>query len=168
MQNNSSYNIHSKPTRKVGFVLKSHGFNGHLKLSLDETYTPQDFLLINFNSKFVPYRIENYNANANIVKLTLLDSIDDVQALINADVVDFQSDDDIDSDNQLENYTLIDEGSGLSFNVLGIVELPNNTLIEFRHNHNDHLLPFHEDFIIEINHDSQTIRANFPDGLLDL
>jgi 16S rRNA processing protein RimM len=152
----------------VGFVLKSHGFNGHLKLSLDENYTPQDFLFLNFNSKFVPFRIENFNPNASIVKLSLLDSMDDIQSLINADIVDFQSDVDPEADNGLENYTIIDEVSGRSFNVLGILELPNNTLIEFRHNHNDHLLPFHEDFIIEINHDSQTIRANFPDGLLDL
>jgi 16S rRNA processing protein RimM len=168
MHNNSSYNIHSKPTRKVGFVLKSHGFNGHLKLSLNDDYSPSDFLLINFNSKFVPFRIENFNPNANIVKLSLLDSIDDVQTLVNADIVDFQSDNESNDDDNFENYTLIDTNTGLSFNVLGIVELPNNTLIEFRHNHSDHLLPFHEDFILEIDHDSQTIRANFPDGLLDL
>jgi ribosomal 30S subunit maturation factor RimM len=52
--------------------------------------------------------------------------------------------------------------------VTGISYLPNNTLIEFRSGYKDYMLPFHEDLIIEINNETKTILADFPDGILDL
>ncbi len=160
-------NIHSKPTQKVGFVLKTHGFNGHLKIDLDEDYSPSKFLLLSINDKFVPFEIEHFNENGLIVKLKGFNSSDVVAHLVNLEIVDFTNDS-IEEDLNIVGYDLIDTQSGIAYPITDVVYLPNNILIEFRVKYKDVLLPYHEDIVIEIDDNAKTVKAIFPDGILDL
>jgi 16S rRNA processing protein RimM len=168
MHTKKALNIHDKPTRKVGFVLKPHGFNGNLRIALDdEDFVPRDFLFLEINRKFVPYAIQSFNPDSNIIKLKGFDKIEQVEELLGLPIIEILEESEAE-DTGIVGYTLTDQASGESFEVTGISYLPNNTLLEFRKAYKDMLLPFHEDLIIEINHETRTILANFPDGILDL
>jgi ribosomal 30S subunit maturation factor RimM len=65
-------------------------------------------------------------------------------------------------------YDIKDQSSDRSYPVTNMVYLPNNTLIEFRVDFKDVLLPFHDDIILSIDDDKKLIIAAFPDGILDL
>lgn len=161
-------NIHSKPTRKVGFVLKPHGYSGQLRLNTDEDYVPESYLFVSVNDKFVPYEIESYNADANIIKLKGLNTIEQVTELLGLPLLELLEEQDTPSAPDFTGYTLIDTISGHSYSITGIIEYPGNILLEFRHNYTDCLLPMHPDLITDINHETKTVTAQFPEGLLDL
>lgn len=161
-------NIHAKPTRKVGFLLRTHGYKGHIKISIDDDdFEPTGFLLVNINEKFVPYRIENYNDDAGIIKLTNIDSIEAANKIVGKQVLDFVTENDSIDIDFLE-YTLIDSETKLEYKITDVVEMPNQTLLEFRNGFKDTLLPFHPDLILDINETKKTITAIFPGGILDL
>ena len=160
--------IHSKPTRKVGFVLKPHGYGGQLRISLEDDYLPDDFLFLEINRKFVPFPIESFNEEAGIIKLQGYDSLDQVSELVNLPVLELLGETPESDHPDLNGYTLKDLSSGKEFDVTGIVEYPGNLLIEFRNGYKDALLPLHEDIIREIDHENKIITAEFPEGLLEL
>lgn len=167
MKHLGANNIHSKPTRKVGFVLKPHGFNGHLKIDLSDESDLGEFLFLLLNDKFVPFQIEHFNVNANIVKLKGLDSIESVEGFVGTTIVILEQEPESER-LDLNGYTLIDKVSGEKFEITGIVEMPGNILIEFRNKYKDHLLPFHEDIVESIDHENLIVYAVFPEGILDL
>lgn len=152
----------------MGFVLKPHGFNGKLRIAIeDEDYDPAGFLLISVNDKFVPFAIEEFNEKAALVKLHGIDTLERAEELAGHSILELAADGQ-DEPQGLEGYTITDRNSGQTFDVTGISYLPNNTLIEFRNGYKDSLIPLHEDLIVEIDHENRTILADFPDGILDL
>lgn len=160
-------NIHQKPTRQVGFVLKPHGFGGQLRISLDDDYEPDGFLLLEINQKFVPFKIQSYNPDSGIVKLHGYDSMEKAQKLSNLPILEVLENE-VSNGPDLIGYTLTDTVSGLQFEVSAVLEYPGNLLIEFRHGFKDALLPLHEDIVKHIDHETKQISAEFPEGLLDL
>jgi len=167
---NKALNIHHKPTRKVGFVLKPHGFNGNFRIAIeDENFVPKDFLFLEINQKFVPYAIQSFNSTSNIIKLQGFDKVEQLEQFISLPIVEVMEPGETEEPTEsFVGYTLTDQLSGISYEITGISYLPNNTLIEFRSGYKDILIPFHEDLVIEINHETKTVLANFPDGILDL
>ena len=163
----SNNNIHSRPTHQVGFVLKPHGFNGQLKIQVEDDFEPQDFLLIEIHNKFVPFKIKQYNANAGIISLEDINSIEQAEALCNKKVLDFIGDQPSSSINII-GYTMINHANQERFAITNLLEYPNNVLLECRIGFKDVLIPFHEDFIVNIDHEAKSIEMNFPEGLLDL
>ncbi|MEZ4805663.1 MAG: hypothetical protein R2852_09325 [Bacteroidia bacterium] len=83
-------NIHARPTRQVGFVLKTHGFNGQLKIELEDEYKLSEFILLEINGKFVPFAIQSFNQTSGILKLSDFDSIEDVEDLVSAYSLDLR------------------------------------------------------------------------------
>ncbi len=168
MKHSGAINIHSKPTQKVGFVLKTHGFNGQLKIELDDDFFPEDFLFLSLNDKFVPFAIEHFNKNGAIIKLKGFNSSDSVADLIGLTILDLSDTPESSDEIDFTGYNIQDAVSGSVYPVTGMVYLPNNTLIEFRVDYKDALIPYHEDIILSINDDEKLIIAEFPDGILDL
>jgi 16S rRNA processing protein RimM len=161
-------NIHDKPTRKVGFLLRTHGYKGHIKISLDEDdFEPEGFLLVSINDKFVPFKIDNYNDDAGIIKLKGINTIDEANKIVGKQVLDFVTENDTEADS-FNGYTLVDEVTKKEYPVTATVEMPNQVLLEFRNGYKDTLLPFHPDLIVSVNHETKTITAHFPEGILDL
>lgn len=168
MKHLGATNIHSKPTQKVGFVLKPHGYAGQLKIELEyDDYTPSEFILLSINDKFVPFKIESFNPDANIIKLFGFDSVDSVAHLVSLPIVELVDEAESDSPDII-GYTLIDENSQQQYVITAVLEMPGHNLIEFRVGYKDALLPFHQDIVTRIDHENQTVYAVFPDGILDL
>lgn len=163
-------NIHHKPTRKVGFVLKPHGFNGNLRIAIEVgDYEPDEFLLLEINGKFVPYGVESYNPRSGIIKLQFVDTLERAEELLSLPIIDISDDAYEEEDSfRIVGYDLIDSNTGLHYPITGIEVMPNNLLIEIRHGHKDALIPFHEDIVTAIDHENKTVTAAFPEGILDL
>lgn len=163
-------NIHHKPTRKVGFVLKPHGFSGNLRIAIEaEDYVPGEFLLLEINDRFVPYGIESFNPRSGIIKLQFIDTIEQAEELLSLSILElidkvYEEDDSF----RIVGYDLIDSNTGLHYPITGIEVMPNNLLIEIRYGHKDALIPFHEDIVTAIDHENKTVTATFPEGILDL
>jgi 16S rRNA processing protein RimM len=166
---NKFNNIHSKPTKKVGFVLKPHGYKGYFKIVIeDDDYEPEEFLFLEINQKFVPYKIENYQAQSDLIKLEGFDSDQSVKEILSCALLQILDEDNLIEELNIIGYQLFDVSSNQTFEITGLDLIPNNPLIEFKNGNKDCLIPFHEDIIIEINHDKKVVTANIPDGLLDL
>ena len=163
-------NIHDKPTRKVGFLLRTHGYKGHIKIAIDdefEDFEPTGFLLVNINEKFVPFKIDNYNEDGGIIKLSGINSIEEAGIVVGKQVMEFVPDN-AEPAFTYQDYTLMDEETKIEYRITDMVVMPNQTLLEFRNGYKDTLLPFHPDLILEVNDELKTITAHFPDGILDL
>lgn len=169
MKHLGANNIHAKPTQKVGFVLKPHGFSGLVKIEIEDSdYTPKDFILLLINDKYVPFKIESFNPKANLLKLQGFDSVESLNDLIALPIVVIL-DKSIESDEiNYQDYYLVDQISGNQYPITNIIEMPGHNLIEFRVDFKDALLPFHDDIVVSIDHEIKCIYANFPDGILDL
>ena len=168
-------NIHSEPTQKVGFVVKTQGYKGAIKLNLEteeieSLLSEQEFLLLIKEGKWVPYLIEEFNPNNLVVKLADINSEEDAQKLIGHDVC-------------LHNSILESiENSVFSFNgfvvlnqnkekigiVKDFIEMPGHSLLEVASENKDYLVPFHEDLIIEINEEKEYIILEIAEGLFDI
>ena len=159
-------NIHSKPTQKVGFVVKTHGFKGQLKLELDEDFILEDFLLLAINQKFVPYQIESFNEQACIIKLKDIDNEEMASQLTGLDVLDF-----IDEVFDAVNYNqfeLVNLQDNKSYQITNTIEMPSQILLEIRVDYKDVLIPLHQDLGLKIDEDDKKIYLNFHEGILDL
>ncbi len=166
---NKAINIYSKPTKKVGFVLKTHGYKGYFKLVItDDEYLPSDYLLVGINEKFVPFKIESYNESSDLIKLKEFNNENEIHFLMSCAILDFEEQREDNSLNKIIGYELTDINSKQSFVITNIDWIPNNPLIEIRNGFKDTLIPFHDDIIIEIDEEKQTVVANIPDGLLDI
>lgn len=153
----------------MGFVLKTHGYKGFLKIVIDdEDFEPNDFLLIEINQKFVPFQIESYNPQSDLIKLKGFDSDIAVQDFVSANILKMEEISEELTDFDIIGYDLIDIESQKKYPITDLDLIPNNPLIEIRVDYKDCLLPFHEDIILSINHELKLVTAKIPDGLLDL
>lgn len=163
---NKAINIHSKPTQKVGFVLKPHGYKGHLKIQTDFEIE-DDFLFLEINQKFVPFPIESINSQGNIIKLKDIDSETEASKLSGLSILFFAENVEK-GEFDFEGYELHDLISKNKYVITGVEMIPNNILLEFRDGYKDYLIPFSEGIIVSVDDENQIIKANFPDGILDL
>lgn len=160
-------NIHSKPTRQVGFVLKPHGYSGQLRIETDEDFYPDEFLLIAIHGRFVPFRIESEDTGNGIIKLEGINSKEAASVFTGLPILEL-IEKKVEETPDLIGYTLIDSRTSAQYEITGIVEYPGNILLEFRSKYKDCLLPYHPDLITKIDHRNQTVEAVFPEGLTDV
>src|SRR5690242_17299347 len=110
--NGKALNIHYKPTRKVGFVLKPHGFNGRIRIGFeDDAYEIGDFLLLSINNKFVPFIIEEFNEKGSLVKLQGINTLEQAEELTGLAILDLDEGETQETD-ELLGYTITDKNSG--------------------------------------------------------
>ncbi len=161
-------NIHSKPTKKVGFVVKTHGFNGEIKINYSENpIFEKKYIMVSINNKFVPFKISSQKNNFEILKLETVKNIDEANELIGCELLIFKDTEETD-EISWEDYVLIDSFSQNKYQITKFIENPGNDLLEFRDGYKDYLIPFIQDLISQINHQKKEITMNFPDGILEL
>ena len=65
-------------------------------------------------------------------------------------------------------YQVVDEIAGEIGGVIGYSDMGDYELIEVNFNGKDIMIPIHEDIIISIDEEKNTLYLRIPDGLLDL
>ncbi len=164
-------------TREIGYISKTHGLKGHVILrvldliNIDEEAIKSIFLELNGSQ--VPYFIEDCRPNNTgyILKLETIDTIDTSKKLIGKKVFALEEFilEDEESLNEFVGYAIIDSRLGNIGNISEVDEKTDNVIIKVIHPSGaEIILPFNDDFIIEIDDDHKTIEFNSPEGLIEM
>ena len=163
----------------IGKIRKAHGYKGHAKLSVDDIYekdlSNQNFLFIEIDGYHVPYRIEEYDDQKDIiVKLKRIDSIEVLQkyhlyniALLKDSLQhaaqQIQQEKDLDS---LLGYTIIDKTEGVIGTIIRIDDFPQQKIAIVDYQDQEKLIPLHPSLIIDFDEGDKTIHMDLPIGLI--
>lgn len=167
--------IQESDLTRIGKVVKTHGVNGEVKLSLEGgDANAYEYLICRVDGLFVPFYIEqdgHRSANGNIVKFEGIDSVADAGKLcgayvfIDGDLVNEVEDDDLPYDFFLgfriyEGEKLVGTISAFdcrTANVLAEIRTPDGVTC---------IIPFHPDFVMSVDRDDKRIEMNLPQGLV--
>ncbi len=164
-------------TEEIGYISKTHGLKGHIILRLNELINIDEeaikSIFLDINGSQVPYFIEECRPNNTgyIVKLETIDTVDTSKKLIGKKAFalsDFILEED-ESLKEFIGYAIIDTKLGNIGNIADVDEKTDNAIIKVIHPTGvEIILPFNDDFIIEIDDDLKTIEFNAPEGLIEM
>lgn len=164
-------------TAEIGYISKTHGLKGHVILRLNEFINIDDeaikSIFLDINGSQVPYFIEECRPNNNgyIIKLETIDTVDTSKKLIGKKAFalsDFILEND-ESLNEFIGYAIIDTKLGNIGNIAEVDEKTDNAIVKVIHPSGvEIILPFNDDFIVEIDDDLKTIEFNAPEGLIEM
>lgn len=176
-------NIHTKPTVKVGFVVKTHGYKGQVVCAFYEEFQSvqeelveailhNKFILLEIDGQWVPFEIEHFIAESALLKLKNIDAVEIASLYTGCPihVPDIIVSELFQEQQTLIGYAVFNQQGNLIGNVVDLIEMPGHDLIEVELHQSQQLvlLPFHEELIIELSNENQTITLHITDGLLDL
>ena len=115
-------------------------------------------MFIEFDGLPVPFYFESFTPRGNsraLVRLTGVHNLTDADELAGAAVY---ADDDLyeDEEEDLTGWTVPHE------------DIPGNPCIWVETGHGEVLIPLHEELVLEVDEEKQTLRMEIPEGLLDL
>lgn len=164
-------------TKEIGYISKTHGLKGHIILRLNELINIDEdaikSIFLDINGSQVPYFIEECRPNNTgyIIKLETIDTVDTSKKLIGKKAFAL-SDFVLENDESLKEfigYAIIDTKLGNIGNILEVDEKTDNAIVKVIHPSGvEIILPFNDDFIIEIDDDLKTIEFNAPEGLIEM
>ena len=163
-------------TQEIGYISKTHGLKGHVILRLNELVNIDEnikSIFLELNGSQVPYFIEECRPNnaGYILKLETIDVVETSKKLIGKKAFalsDFILEEE-ESLNEFIGYTIIDSKLGNVGIISDVDEKTDNVIIKVMHpSGKEIILPFNNDFIIEIDDDLKTIEFNAPEGLIEM
>ncbi len=161
---------------KVGFIIKTFGFDGTVKLAIDEPYEDvveqADFLFLSIDGYQIPFRIKSLKDKGDwFCKLKKVDSKEDAQQYVSK-AISIESRHINPSEMQddlrlMEGYIVLDKGEQIGI-LKEVQQYPNQLMGVVMHKDEEILIPLHEDLILSIDHDKREMSFDLPEGLLDL
>ncbi|MCX6351752.1 MAG: ribosome maturation factor RimM [Bacteroidetes bacterium] len=165
----------------IGEIHKPHSYLGSVKVAffmggLVEVLIPDSFLFIEITGKPVPYKIESIQWTADdaaLVKLKGIDSEETASELkgkkltYSANALDDLEEEDDDM-LLVAGFEVIDETLGSLGKIIDVMDTAGQQILVIKNGEKEILVPFHEDFITDINPKKKTMKMNLPDGLTDL
>lgn len=165
---------------KVGFFRKTHGVFGELVLEFEPQFEMSienaDRFFVEIEGLLVPFFVvdEGFRFktdNSAIIALEWVDSEKYAKRLVGSSVYLFKNEivvlPDEFTDSELINYLLIDETLG----DIGIIEqidnYSGNIVITVNYRGKELLVPFNDDFLVNLDKHKKTVTLKFPEGLLD-
>lgn len=163
-------------TQEIGYISKTHGLKGHVILRLNELVNIDEeikSIFLELNGSQVPYFVTECRPNNTgyILKLETIDVVETSKKLIGKKAFalsDFILEED-ESLKEFIGYAIIDSKLGNIGNIADVDEKTDNAIIKVIHPSGvEIILPFNDDFIIEIDDDMKTIEFNAPEGLIEM
>lgn len=162
---------------EIGYISKTHGLKGHVILRLNELVRIDEegikSVFLELNGSQVPYFVEECRPNNTgyILKLETIDVVETSKKLIGKKafaLTDFILEEE-ESLKEFIGYAIIDSKLGNIGNISDVDEKTDNVIIKVIHPTGvEVILPFNDDFIIEIDDDLKTIEFNAPEGLIEM
>ena len=163
---------------EIGYVVKTHGVKGHLKISFNEhakELSPQKALFFLVRGEKVPFfiqAIEYISTNEAIVLLDEIGSKEEAGRFTSKPVwgekelVNEHEEEEAVYD--LTGYMVTDADLGEIGEVKAFYEMSEYDLIEVEHRGKEILIPFHDETVIGIDEEKKVIEMKLPAGILDL
>lgn len=164
-------------TEEIGYISKTHGLKGHVILRLNELVRIDEVAIksvfLEINGSQVPYFIEECRSTNTgyILKLETINFVDTSKKLIGKKaftLTDFILEEE-ESLKEFIGYTIIDSKLGNIGVIADVDEKTDNVIVKVIHPTGaEIILPFNDDFIIEIDDDLKTIEFDAPEGLIEM
>ena len=172
--------INPEDLYKIGEITKSHALKGEVVFQFtDDIFdtTDADYLIVEVDGIFVPFFIEEYRFRSNssaLLKLVDIDSVEQAQQVIGCDVY-FEKAKAADADEEemslhyFVGFEMVDEKGNLIGKVTDIDDNTENWLfVVEKTDGSEALIPAHEEFIADIDHEGRKLTMDLPEGLLEL
>lgn len=171
--------IRADEVYKIGMLTKPHGVRGEIAFSFTDDIFDRvecDYLICKMDGILVPFFLEDYrfkNNSVALVKFEDVDTAEQARRFTNVEVY-FPSHlaQDVPQDELTWNYFVgfeVDEvHEGHLGTVTAVDDSTVNTLFVIDHGGKELLVPAHEEFICQIDHEARHITLQLPHGLLDL
>ena len=165
---------------QIGKISKTHALKGEVVFHITDDIgdrTDSDYVIVEVDGILVPFFIEEYRFRSDstvLMKFDDIDSADQAQRLVGCRVFyekakAVESGEEELSLNYFIGFQMKDEDGVLIGMVQDIDDNTENWLfIVERPDGKEALIPAHEEFITDINHEAKTLTMSLPEGLLDL
>lgn len=163
----------------IGHIDKTHGTNGAVLISISgvDAYELRTIkiVLLEISQGLVPFFFKTMKVanNALIAEFEDYDTPDKAKKLVGLDVY-LPNDkmpeaaDDTFYTHEIKGYQLKDINHGLIGIANNLLDYNSNVLIQVFNGEKEILIPFNDNFVVNINKKRKTIEVNLPDGLIDL
>lgn len=160
---------------KIGKVLKTHGFKGHLKIFIDEFYMNdfEDMAAIFING--LPYFIQSKDINTDSQAIILLEEIDSKEKAHKLQGKEIYAKEDDLSEildgteyDALVGFEINDTNYGNIGKIEQIIEMPFQFLAQIKKEKKEILIPLNDDFILKIDEKKKEVKMQLPDGILEI
>ncbi len=162
---------------RIGKTVKTHGINGEVLIKFEAGKTPaneSEPVFLDFEGIQVPFFIDSLRSPIDTEWFVIFEEVNDktkAEKLLGRAVYVHQdnlalNEDELSLDS-LIGFDVIDKKQG-RVGVLSLIQKGAQDLMIIDINGEEILIPFVEDFLVEINPDKKQIIVETPDGLLDL
>ncbi len=159
--------------RRAGFISRTHGYKGQLRLVVEETIKHEewDWIFVEIDKKPVPFFVEDFLGpdDAPLVKLKGLENDQDASKLNGHSFflpVDWMHEADPLPD--LLNFQIQNpQGQIIGF-VSNVIEGQLQDILVAQIRGQEVLIPWHEEFILEVDEEKSIVLAAIPQELIDL
>ncbi|MDE5700869.1 ribosome maturation factor RimM [uncultured Bacteroides sp.] len=171
--------IRREEVYKIGMFNRPHGIHGELSFTFTDDIFDRieaEYLICLLDGIFVPFYLEEYRFRSDstaLVKLEGVDTAERARMFTNVEVyfpvshVEDNETGDLTWDYFI-GFRMEDVNHGNLGEVTGVDTTTINTLFVVDHQGEELLIPAQEEFIVDINKESRTIRMELPQGLMAL
>ena len=170
--------IRKEEVFKIGVIGKPHGVKGEVSFTFtDDIFDRVDgeYLILLMDGILVPFFLEEYRFKTDTVALVKFEDIDTAEQarrLTHAEVYFpmkyMETQEEVSSWNYFIGFRVEDVHQGLLGTVTDVDESTLNVLFAIENTSGDEiLLPAHEEFILEVDHDQKILTVEVPEGLLN-
>lgn len=163
----------------IGKIIKSRGVRGEIFFTYSsDIFDNEDFkfFILEIEGIFVPFFIEEYRINSDETAFVKLDGIDNEnyanqltgkQIFAPKKFLKKVKTENIGLDYFID-FQIIDKTTGFIGTIADIDQSTVNVLMIVQRENNEILIPFSDNYILDIDHNTKKIFMNLPNGILDL
>jgi len=167
----------------IGYITKTRGLKGELQLffqfdaaEFDAELLEFDVMFIEISKKLVPFFVSSYQLLANRTGYFFLEDIDHIdkanelvgkQVFLPNDKKPHRDPDDFQI-TDLKGFRVFDEKHGDLGEITEIKEFPQQYIATVTYRAKEIMFPLIENFIIDIDRGSKTLKIELPDGLVEI
>lgn len=166
---------------KIGFIQKPHGINGELVIRFQEQYYDSledaSTVFLEIEGLLVPFFIPNEGmrfrtGESAIMKLNWIETETQAQKLAGFSVFIKNEEIEIDEESfdvrMLEGFILFDQLKNQIGTISAVNDFSGNIILDVIYLGKEIMIPFNEDFLLDIDIQKKLITLDLPDGLLNL
>ncbi|MCE4565969.1 16S rRNA processing protein RimM [Maribellus sp. CM-23] len=164
---------------KIGFFRKTHGVHGEVVLEFEEHFEysveEAERFFVELDGLLVPFFIAEdglrfKSSKSAIVKFDWVDTEKYAKRLIGASVylyLDEIVDEPLESEALLKGFVLFDAEKGEVGEIEQVDDYSGNVVLTVKHGDEELLVPFHPEFVVEIDEEQKRLTLNLPEGLIE-
>lgn len=164
-----------KPSlHSIGRVAGKHGFSGEVSLILSDSADRKainkgNFIFVEFDGKGVPFLIESCKANATVVKLSDINTIEEAAELEGKTIYSTlkPNSNSESTHEEIIGFDVYQNQVKLG-TIVNVEEYPAGLMLVVEIDENQILIPLVESWILNVSPESKKIEMNLPEGLIEL